>query len=695
MCGDDDVVDSCREARERNFGLAGNDVFLYHHASVGVDDGHRGVVFAREGEVDVGLGDGGADLQVVAVGLVDAHAAEPEGEVGGASLGEDGLAGVVDGVVAGAAMAPAHEGASLLVEGALGEGVAGGGAEVVDPRRDIGDVRVEEHALLVDDFEVVVEDGVEVAQEGVHFGHAEVVLAEFDVARVAADGVVVVDGVEGLHLAGTDAEDGALALVEGVGGVAAGAAVGTGSKVVDGVESVAVAAPAPVEVVAVFDVGAVEDERMSAGAVGAGVVHGLSEGKVLVDECAPAGFVIGVAVGVVEGGVVFEVQFEGLGGAGAGPVAAFTVGAATADGGGAVHHVHGHAAVVGDGGHGIFLVRHAEVLEAVRHELPEVGGVAEVDALPRQAGAAKGYIGVGVLSVAGVVPVLHDLGHGSGHAAHDGASVADGVVGAIHIVRFALVPLGLQHLRHGGEVACGVGLGVGAFAVNQVGKQEFPPLLEDAFALGIVVFDCFGNLVVVALEPVGDVAVERGGEGVVEGIGQDGHHAVVGRDDDEAQTLHVEDVELVQLGETEGLGRYLGFDVAGAVLGPEGGGHSAGGGTRHRTGGGAGGQDKDGGYEKNCLFHFFYCVECLFLEVGFALVEPVDEVLHVAVVFVVLFGECAAVGVDDDVVGLGVHVVGLALVVTVAAAEGLEDVAFVVGHPLALGQFDGVLVAEE
>ena len=78
-----------------------------------------------------------------------------------------------------------------------------------------------------------------------------------------------------------------MAPVEGVGGVAASAAVGTGRKVVDGVESISVAAPAPVEVVAVFDVGAVEDESMSAGAVGAGVVHGLSEGEILVDECAP------------------------------------------------------------------------------------------------------------------------------------------------------------------------------------------------------------------------------------------------------------------------------------------------------------------------------------------------------------------------------------------------------------------------
>ena len=224
---------------------------------------------------------------------------------------------------------------------------------------------------------MVVEDGVEVAQQGVHGGDVQVVFVEVDVLRVAADGVEIVDGVEDLDERGSDAEDGTLVVVECVGGVAASAA-GAGGDVVYGVEAVAIAGPAHVEVVAVLVVGAVEHEGVSAGMVGTVVIDGTALSQLLVDEAQPYAVVVGVALGVEERGVVFEVLPEGVGGAVGRPAAAARIGGAAALLGETIHHLDSHAAVEAEGGHGIALVLGREVLGAVGHVLPEVGGVTEI-----------------------------------------------------------------------------------------------------------------------------------------------------------------------------------------------------------------------------------------------------------------------------------------------------------------------------
>ena len=74
----------------------------------------------------------------------------------------------------------------------------------------------------------------------------------------------------------------------------------------------------------------------------------------------------------------------------------------------------------------------------------------------------------------------------------------------------------------------------------------------------------------------------------------------------------------------------------------------------------------------------------LLFGVGEPLVEESYEFLYIAVVLVVLFGECVAVGIDDDVVGLGVHVEHAFFVIEVAFAEGFQHMALVVGNPFVL-----------
>ena len=58
-------------------------------------------------------------------------------------------------------------------------------------------------------------------------------------------------------------------------------------------------------------------------------------------------------MGELDGGVVFEVIYEGADGTMAGPGTAFGVGSAAAFGAGAIHHLDGYAAMEGDGGSGV------------------------------------------------------------------------------------------------------------------------------------------------------------------------------------------------------------------------------------------------------------------------------------------------------------------------------------------------------
>ena len=432
----------------------------------------------------------------------------------------------LDGVaLAVAPVAPAHEAAVGLGVVALGQDDAAGGA-IVDIARLAGaSIGLKNDVFLRDDLEVVVEDGVEVMEEGVHILGVQGIVTEVDVARVAANGVVVVDGIEHLGGGRPDTEDDILVHVEGVGGVAAGCLViDARSQVVDAVESVAVAAPAPVEVVAPGGVGAIEDEGMAAGGVGTGVVDWLSGRELGVEQRAPGGIivVVGVSISCTNVGRIFEEVPHGANDH-VGIRTAAAYGAAT------VHHFDRHTTMVGEHADGLALVLQRCLVKEGGHQLPVIGRGAEVGRI----GVAMVGVGMGVLAKGGIVPVFHDLRHGGGHATDNGAAVAVGVEGAVHVVGGALVPSCGEHHGYIGEK--------GGLGLRRRGG-ELLPLHRNAFRRDIPIFNRIGNLTVVAAEPVGQRRMEHLGERSIESIGQDWLDTVVGRDNDETVGTVGEDI---------------------------------------------------------------------------------------------------------------------------------------------------------
>ena len=160
-----------------------------------------------------------------------------------------------------------------------------------------------------------------------------------------------------------------------------------------------------------------------------------------------------------------------------------------------------------------------------------------------------------------MVPVFHDLGQGGGHATGHCALARQGVVGAKAVVVSALGPGGGQEGCNGGVPGSG----------GQLVVEQIVPLLCGGVVavswlrlnrIGLELFE-IAYLRLVVLKPphyvVGHVFEREGGSG---GITQNGHHAVVGRNQHE--TLAVGGLEHIELCERCGGGYVLERCVGGS-----------------------------------------------------------------------------------------------------------------------------------
>lgn len=155
---------------------------------------------------------------------------------------------------------------------------------------------------------------------------------------------------------------------------------------------------------------------------------------------------------------------------------------------GAVTHFYGHAAVVDECCHGIYLERVGRTGERVCHSAPLVGGVFKVGA---QCAVEVAFVAVGPVSLFGVFPIVHDLSHGGGSATGDSLSgIGGGPLWTEFVVVRRLGPSGGHQRRNAGGVRRGVfhcrGLRVG------VGL----PLAEGGLVGFDVVVDCISDFVV-------------------------------------------------------------------------------------------------------------------------------------------------------------------------------------------------------
>ena len=91
---------------------------------------------------------------------------------------------------------------------------------------------------------------------------------------------------------------------------------------------------------------------------------------------------------------------------------------------------------------------------------------------------------------------------------------------------------------------------------------------------------------------------------------------------------------------------------------------------------------------------FLNCKKLFFCKIRRTFLQEIEKLDRVGIVGEVLLRKAVAVGIDDDVVGLRVHIVVRALEEEVAAAEGLDG-ALAVFDPLAFGKRDVVHVAIE
>ena len=337
--------------------------------------------------------------------------------------------------------------------------------------------------------------------------------------------------------------------VEGIGGVAAGAA-GAGVESPDGVVVVVAAAPTPVDVEVAVVVIAVEHKAVSTALVPARV----EDRALLVELAAKQGAVFGVAVEpalhIGHIGTVFEIlhqrslrrRFHRR-----------AIGVVGAAGHRAVGHLVGHADVVHQGGHGVDLRRGARARQGVGHLRPLVGRGAEVGrqvvvGVLRAVHGARGAVGMAAVARGGVVVVFHHLRRGRGHTARHRTLGIAAVGGAEGVVVGALVPRGghqrghrCRHhgRRHGAveQLAPGPGKRRLLFHTSHLqgrggyipGRVAFPP----------------HYLTLVTLEEAAYVRRHvLGHETVVDAVGQHGLHAVVAADEGETTLGGGEDVEL-------------------------------------------------------------------------------------------------------------------------------------------------------
>ena len=245
-----DSVDACRQGLEADFAITAGQSGTYHCAPHSIKEIDLYSTFVAPLQIDFASGGIGPEAEVIIAGRSDAKVAvDPDGIEGGIDRQTVGLSGTVDVTIAVGIAAPAAE-AEVGVgvhEGALGHQDAVGGAVLLAEEVAFGAIGTEAEALVVEAGEVEEEDGVEVAQLSVASGVGQGEAVEFILAITDTEGVVDMDGVKDFF-ARLDTEDGTLVEIEGIGGVAAGAAA-AGCEVVHGVVAIAIAAPTPIEVV--------------------------------------------------------------------------------------------------------------------------------------------------------------------------------------------------------------------------------------------------------------------------------------------------------------------------------------------------------------------------------------------------------------------------------------------------------------
>ena len=272
---------------------------------------------------------------------------------------------------------------------------------------------------------------------------------------------------------------------------------------------------------------AVADEAVAAAVAGTAIDDGPAGVQVVHQHLLPLQVAVARHIVALQRVVIAEVVEEGTFGC--------VPACHASDGGGAaargtIVHLDSHSAVVHQGGHGVDFSRRAGRGEMDRHVGPVVGRGAEV-------GTLRAIVIVGVAVAAGAlhgpVPVLHQLGHGGGHAARHRTFVGSAVVGAQVVVAGRLVPA----CRHqGSHHAMGRHLAVAVQQATPLGVARQAPLAAPDY------------LTLVFPQP----AVHMGRDAlhtevVLVRVGQDGTGAVVARHQHKplaaACPLDAEDIE--------------------------------------------------------------------------------------------------------------------------------------------------------
>ncbi len=277
-----------------------------------------------------------------------------------------------------------------------------------------------------------------------------------------------------------------------------------------GVESVIVAAPAKVEVEEGVCRVAVAHKAVSARTALPAIHHGAAGVEVGHQHLLPSPVAVVHHVVAVDGGAVFEVVSQ----------CRLGRGSSRADGGsaaarGAVVHLHRHAAVIEQRGHGGLLGGGACRREGGGHIGPVVGGAGKVGRqLPIIGGVA-----VAARARGRMIPILHHLPHGGGHAAGDAVVALIAVVGAELVVVGALIPSGCQQSVHHHGVLAPV-----------AADGQAAPLGGDILGRDIARCTSLAYLLFVAVQPLHHLrrdAFDRKGAAVR--IAEDGTSRVVAR----------------------------------------------------------------------------------------------------------------------------------------------------------------------
>ena len=324
---------------------------------------------------------------------------------------------------------------------------------------------------------------------------------------------------------GFDTDQGCIVHIVGARGIAADA-THTGIERADGKVAVMAATPAPIEVELVAIVVAVANEGMAAVSVATRVKNRATRVELGTQKGTPPVRRVVLQPDRGHGGLVLEVFHQGRLGRCAETARVVERGGTAAAA--AIVHLHRYTDVVHQRGHSGFLGIGGGGSERDGHVVPIVGCRAKVGTqLPR----TGMVVAVRAVACRGVVPELHELCRGGGHAARRGAVDADS--GALQVVRVALVPGGsnqrgdcIVYPRKVGGILHN--LPAGGWLI--VGTEN---LLERAYLTLIILVPRRHILRhVLGYKTAGRRVAEDG----------DGH--IVGRDQNKARLTEGEDIEL-------------------------------------------------------------------------------------------------------------------------------------------------------